>query len=170
MQKTEISYCVDQKCWPDWVSYSRDEKAEPPYFANTMESILTAPVEESMKKARSAEYFEAWKKAAERDAHLALGLLAIRGPTIPPEMKEDVADMVIRITWRAPCDYMTAEEKISSCRVNSNAMEEYAWALAKKEAREQWERVLAETKLGESLVVLHRATPEQWERVLAETK
>ena len=43
-------------------------KAEPPEFANTMESVINTPWEVSGRKARSAEYFEAWKKVAERRA------------------------------------------------------------------------------------------------------
>ena len=38
-------------------------KAEPPEFANTVESAINTPWEESDRKARSAEYFEAWKKS-----------------------------------------------------------------------------------------------------------
>lgn len=122
------------------------QKAEPREFANAMESMLAVPLEESARKARSAEYFEAWKKAAERDVHLVFGLLAIHGKIVPGEMKEDVTDMVIGITWRVPCGYMTAEEKMAACRVNSDAMDEYAWALAEKEAPEEWKRMLAATE------------------------
>ena len=38
-------------------------KAEPPEFAGTMESAINTPWEASDRKARSAEYFEAWKKS-----------------------------------------------------------------------------------------------------------
>ena len=121
-------------------------KTKPPEFANTVESIMTTPAAESMKKARSAEYFEAWKKVAERDIGRVFGLLPIRGPAVLEEMKEDVLDVLHRITWRVPCAYMTDEEKIAACRVNFDAMRKHAWDLAEKKAPEMWKRVLAATK------------------------
>ena len=99
-----------------------------------------------MKKARSAEYFEAWKKVAGQRVHLVFGLLPIKGPTIPSEMKEDVIEMIRRITWYAPCDYMTDEERGAAARVNRDAMRKYSWEIAQREAPERWKRVLAATK------------------------
>ncbi len=114
------------------------QKAQPPEFANTMESIMDTPAEESMKKARSAEYFEDWKKVAGRRIHLIFASLPIDGPAIPDEMREETEDLVIRITWQHACEYMTDEEKIAAGRVNIRAMKEYAWALARKAAAEEW--------------------------------
>ena len=121
-------------------------KSEPPDFANTMESVINTPWEVSEKKARSAEYFEAWKKAAERMAHMIFASVPLTGPTIPDELKTEASDAVLRITWRHACKYMTDEEKIAACRVKSKEMEEYSWALAQKAAAEQWKRVLAASK------------------------
>ena len=127
------------------------QKAEPLEFANTMESIINTPWEVSDRKARSAEYFEAWKKAAERKAHMIFASVPLTGPTIPDELRTEASDAVLRITWRHACKYMTDEEKIAACRVKSKEMEEYSWALAQKAAAEQWKRVLAASKRGAPL-------------------
>ena len=119
------------------------QKAQPPEFANTMESITNTPIEESMKKARSEEYFEAWKKVAERRAHLIFTSLPLEGPAIPEEMKKEATELVCRVSWIHACDYMTAEEKIAACRVKRKEINEYAWEVAKKAAAEQWKQVLA---------------------------
>ena len=119
------------------------QKAEPPEFANTMESILNAPVEESMKKARSSEYFEAWKGAAEKSAHLIFASLPLRGPTIPDELKGEATDLVCRLTWWDVCEYMADEEKIAACHAKRKEIDEYAWELAEKAAAERREQVLA---------------------------
>ena len=122
------------------------QKAETPEFANTMESIINTPWEESDRKARSAEYFEAWKKVAERRARLIFASVPLSGPTIPDELKTEASDAVLRITWRHACRYMTDEEKIAACRVKSKEIDEYSWALAQKAAAEEWKRVLAAPK------------------------
>ena len=41
---------------------------------------------------------------------------------------------------------MTDVEKIAACRVKRKEMKEYAWALAKKAAAEEWKLVLAASK------------------------
>ena len=63
------------------------QKAEPRESDDIVEVMLNVPMEERMKKARSAEYFEAWKKVAEKRVHLVFGLLAIYGSTIPEGKK-----------------------------------------------------------------------------------
>ena len=122
------------------------QKSQPPVFANTMESITNTPIEESMKKARSEEYFEAWKKVAERRAHLIFGSLPLEGPVIPDELKKEATDLVYRVSWIHACDYMTTEEKIAASRVKLKEINEYAWEVAKKAAVERWKRVLAASK------------------------
>ena len=122
------------------------QKAEPPEFANTVESLINTPWEVSDRKARSAEYFEAWKKVAERKAHMIFASVPLSGPTIPDELRKEASDAVRRITWQHACRYMTDEEKLAACRVKYKEMDEYAWVLAKKAAAEQWKRVLAASK------------------------
>jgi len=122
------------------------QKAQPPEFDCTMESIMSTPWEARMKKARSSEYFEGWKKVADRKAHLIFASIPIRGPTIPAKLKEEATDLVIRLTWWDTCEYMTDVEKIAACRVKCKEMEEYAWALAKKAAAEEWKLVMAASK------------------------
>jgi len=122
------------------------QKAQPPEFAATMEHILNTPWEAHMEKARSAEYFEAWKKVADRRAHLIFGSLPLHGPTIPDELKQEAIDLVVRLSWRHACDHMPDEEKIAACRVKLNEMDEYAWALAKKAAAEEWKLMRAGPK------------------------
>ena len=122
------------------------QKAETPEFANTMESVINTPWEVSDRKARSAEYFEAWKKVAERRAHMIFASVPLTGPTIPDELRTEASDAVLRITWWDACMYMTDEEKIAACRVKHKEIEEYSWALAQKAAAEQWKRVLAASK------------------------
>ena len=122
------------------------QKAEPPEFANTVESAINTPWEENDRKARSAEYFEAWKKVAERKAHLIFASIPLSGPTIPGELRTEASDAVRRITWQHACEYMTDEEKLAACRVKSKEIDEYSWALAQKAAAEQWKRVLAASK------------------------
>ena len=122
------------------------QKAQPPVFANTMESITNTPIEESMKKARSEEYFEAWKKEADRSAHLIFGSLQLQGPVIPDELKKKATDLIRRLSWWGACKYMTDEEKIAACRAKRKEIDEYAWELAKKAAAERWKRVLAASK------------------------
>ena len=127
------------------------QKAEPPEFANTVESAINTPWEESDRKARSAEYFEAWKKVAERKAHLIFASIPLSGPTIPGELRTEASDEVLRVTWQHACEYMTDEEKLAACRVKSKEIDEYSWALAQKAAAEQWKRVLAASKRGAPL-------------------
>ncbi len=100
----------------------------------------------SDRKARSAEYFEAWKKVAERKAHLIFASIPLSGPTIPDELRTEASDEVLRITWQHACEYMTDEEKLAACRVKNKEIEEYSWALAQKAAAEKWKRVLAASK------------------------
>ena len=122
------------------------QKAQPTEFLDTMESILNTPIDQSMKKARSAEYFAAWKKEAEQKAHMIFASFPLNGPTIPEELRKEASDMVCRLTWQRTCKYMTDEEKIAACRVNRHAMHEYAWEMANKAAAEQWKLVLAASK------------------------
>ena len=122
------------------------QKAEPPEFANTVESVINTPWEVSDRKARSAEYFEAWKKVAEQRARLIFPSVPLSGPTIPDELKAEVANEVLRVTWQHVCRYMTDEEKLAACRVKRKEIEEYAWPLAQKAAAEHWKRVLAASK------------------------
>ena len=119
------------------------QKAEPAESANTVESVTNTPWEVSDRKARSAEYFEAWKKAAERKARMIFASVPLGGPTIPDELSKEASDAVRRVTWRHACRYMADEEKLAACRVKRKEMEEYAWALAQKAAAEQWKRALA---------------------------
>ena len=121
-------------------------KAEPPEFANTVDSVINTPWEASDRKARSAEYFEAWKKVAEQKAHLIFASVPLRGPTIPDELRTEASDEVLRVSWQHACNYMTDEEKLAACRVKSKEIDEYSWALAQKAAAEQWKRVLAASK------------------------
>ena len=121
-------------------------KAEPPEFANTVDSVINTPWEASDRKARSAEYFEAWKKVAEQRAHLIFASVPLRGPTIPDELRTEASDEVLRVSWQHACNYMTDEEKLAACRVKSKEIDEYSWALAQKAAAEQWKRVLAASK------------------------
>ena len=114
------------------------QKAQPPEFDCTMEEIMKTSWEARMKKARSSEYFEDWKKVAGRNAHLIFTSIPIRGPVMPDELKEEASDLVIRLTWWQACEYMTDVEKIAACRVKLKEMKEYAWALAKKAAAEEW--------------------------------
>ena len=122
------------------------QKAQPPEFDCTMESIMSTSWEARMKKARSSEYFEGWKKVAGRKAHLIFTSIPIRGPVMPDELKEEASDLVIRLTWWQACEYMTDVEKIAACRVKREEMKEYAWALAKKAAAKEWKLVLAASK------------------------
>ena len=119
---------------------------EPPEFANTVESAINTPWEVSDRKARSAEYFEAWKKVAERKAHLIFASIPLCGPTIPDELRKEASEEVLRVTWQHACKYMTDEEKLAACRVKRKEIDEYAWPLAQKAAAEQWKRVLAASK------------------------
>ena len=121
-------------------------KSEPPDFAGTVESAINTPWEVSDRKARSDEYFEAWKKAAARKAHMIFASFPLTGPTIPDELRKEASDAVLRITWRHACMYMTDEEKLAACRVKRKEIDEYAWALAQKAAAEQWKLVLAASK------------------------
>ena len=73
------------------------QKAEPE-FAGTMESVINTPWEVSDRKTRSAEYFEAWKKTAERKAHMISACVPLTGPTIPDELRTEASDAVLRIT------------------------------------------------------------------------
>ena len=122
------------------------QKAQPPVFANTMESITNTPIEESMKKARSEEYFEAWKKEAEQSARVIFTSLPLEGPIIPEDLKKEATELVCRLSWNHACEYMTAEEKIAACRAKRKEINEYAWDLAKKAAAERWKRILAASK------------------------
>ena len=122
------------------------QKAQPTAFADTMEIIMNTPIEERMKKARSEEYFEAWKKVAERRARLIFTSLPLEGPAIPEELKKEATELVCRVSWMQACDYMTAEEKLAACRAKRKEINEYAWETAKKAAAEQWKRVLAASK------------------------
>ena len=125
------------------------QKAEPPEFANTVESVINTPWEVSDRKARSAEYFEAWKKVAEQRAHLIFPSVPLRGPTMPDELRKEASEEVLRITWQHACEYMTDEEKLAACRVKRKEIDEYSWALAQKAAAEQWRLVLAAPKRSE---------------------
>ena len=97
---------------------------------------------------RSAEYFEAWKKVAERDVHAIFATLPVCGPTIPDEMKEEAVDLIHRLTWWDTCEHMSDDEKIEACLANSEAMDRYALALAQKAAAERCKRVLSASKRG----------------------
>ena len=99
-----------------------------------------------MTEERSAEYFEAWKKVAERDVHVIFASLPVHGPAIPDEMKEEAVDLVHRLTWWDTCEHMSDDEKIEACWANSEAMAKYALELAQRAAAERWERVLAASK------------------------
>ena len=107
-------------------------KAPPPAFDYTAESIT---------KARSEEYFEAWKKEAEQSARLIFTSLPLEGPAIPDELKKEAIELVYRLSWNHACDYMTAEEKLAAGRAKRKEMDEYAWELAKKAAAERWKRI-----------------------------
>ena len=111
------------------------QKAEPAESANTVESVTNTPWEVSDRKARSAEYFEAWKKAAERKARMIFASVPLGGPTIPDELSKEASDAVRRVTWRHACRYMADEEKLAACRVKRKEMEEYAWRLPKRRPR-----------------------------------
>ena len=122
------------------------QKAQTPEFPGTIEEALSVPWEVHMKKARSSEYFEAWRKVAGQRAHLIFTGLPLRDQAIPDELKEEATDLVIRVSWDQTCEYMTDVEKIAACRVKRKEMEEYAWGLAKKAATERWKKVLAASK------------------------
>ena len=117
-----------------------------PEFADTTESIINTPWEASDRKARSSEYFEAWKKVAEQRAHLIFPSVPLRGPTVPDELRKEASEEVLRITWQHACEYMTDEEKLAACRVKRKEIDEYSWPLAQKAAAEHWRRVLAASK------------------------
>ena len=121
-------------------------KDEPPEFANTVESVTNTPWEVSDRKARSDEYFEAWKKVADQRARLIFPSVPLRGPTMPDELRTEVSGEVLRVTWQHACRHMTDEEKLAACRVKRKEIEEHAWPLAQKAAAEQWRRVLAASK------------------------
>ena len=113
------------------------QKAQPPAFDDTAESIT---------EARSEEYFEAWKKEAEQSARVIFTSLPLEGPVIPEELKKEATDLVYRLSWNHACDYMTAEEKLAAGRAKRKEIDEYAWETAKKAAAERWKRVLAASK------------------------
>ena len=117
------------------------QKAQPPELDGTAESA--SKDQTGLAERRSAEYFEAWKKVAERDVHVIFASLPVHGPAIPDEMKEEAVDLVHRLTWWDTCEHMSDDEKIEACCANSEAMGKYALALAERAAAKRWERVLA---------------------------
>ena len=122
------------------------QRAQPSELGVTAEG--TSKDQAGLAEKRSAEYFEAWKRVAERDVHAIFATLPVCGPTIPDEMKEEAVDLIHRLTWWDTCEHMSDDEKIEACLANSEAMDEYALKLAEKAAAERCKLVLAASKRG----------------------
>ena len=118
------------------------QKAQPLKFDETAGGIMGQNITE----AGAAEYLAAWKKVAERKIHLIFYSLPIYDPAIPDEMEKAAVDLVGRLTWRDTCEHMSDGEKIAACHANSEAVDEYAWELAKKAAAGQPEQASAAPK------------------------
>ena len=87
---------------------------------------------------RDLGFLEAWKRVADRSAHMIFYSLPIRGPTMSDKMKRDAVDAIYRLTLYDIYAYMTEEEGIAYWRENHDAMEEYASALVEKTVAENW--------------------------------
>lgn len=90
-------------------------------------------------------FFEAWKRVADRKAHLIFSL-PLDGPTLTDRQREVAVDNIFRLTWLEACEGMAEEERIAARRENRDAMNRYSLDLAERAAAEQWESALAVTR------------------------